>query len=111
MGPYRVSFSIAKFGLSGRSIEHFIPLREEFNYARFWHHSATDTRDEEHENNPTYMAEHMRSSTCWGSFGTAISGALGDRNVSGLFRAAYDYLTRANLHSKLATPTWCKEIA
>jgi hypothetical protein len=96
MGPYTIYIPVDDF-ISGSTIHfHFVPDREPLTMYRHPHHKG-------------YLVNiitpasplQMDPSTCWGSFGTIVTGCVTDGDVVETFRALHAYLSRYNVRSPL----------
>ena len=98
MGNYRVMVPFSVIGLAKSDADkefQFIPLRDEFTYHRFFHHTS-DQFNRRGEDHP----EQMGGRTCWGNFDA--TNVLRTRIISDLFRFLRSYLSVVNMNS-LAT--------
>lgn len=96
MGPYTLYLPVEDFTNGATNRFHFVPEREPLTIYRHPHHKAyyNDIRT------PSRPLE-MAPSTCWGSFGTIVTGCVTDGDIVETFRTLHAYLSRYNVRSPL----------
>ncbi len=96
MGPYTIYLPVEDFTNGATNRFHFVPDLEPLTIYRHPHHKAyyNDIRT------PTRPLE-MAPSTCWGSFGTIVTGCVTDGDIVETFRTLHAYLSRYNVRSPL----------
>ncbi len=96
MGPYTIYIPVNDFisGITNRF--HFVPDREPLTVYRHPHHKGYYTSI----STPTEPLQ-LSPSTCWGSFGSIVTGCVTDGDVVETFRTLHAYLGRYDPRSPL----------
>lgn len=96
MGPYTIYFPVEEFISGITNHFHFVPDRAPLTMYRHPHHKGYfgDIRT------PTKPLQ-LSPSTCWGSFGTIVTGCVTDGDLVETFRTLHAYLSRYNVRSPL----------
>jgi hypothetical protein len=76
---------------------HFVRMKHPFDHNRHYHHVCTGTSK---FRNPITLAP----STCWGSVGAMMIGAMETVDIVSVFETAYVFLTHVNISDSLGEP-------
>lgn len=96
MGPYSIFFPVEDFINGTTNHFHFVPERDLLTTYRHPHHKGYGYSS----NTPSHPLQ-LDPSTCWGSFGTIVTGCVTDGDIVETFRTLHAYLSRYNVRSPL----------
>ena len=95
LGPYAIYIPFSGFENNQTNGIHFIPTKAPNSLSRHMHHVANRGGNE---------GKHpldMRTSTCWGGFGSSVSSLVDICDIPELYRYLYLYVSRYDMHSPM----------